>query len=565
MRVLKLTLSITLALGMLFGLGVLVTLQPVQAAPAGVIQSMIDNAPPGSTVHIPAGTYNESLTVSKTLTLTGVSSGTTTIQAVTGQRVITVTSGNDLRLENLTVTGGQAPGQGGGGIVIISGSLTLANCHIVNNSANYGGGVYQAGDGGRVDVINSRIELNTTSNHGGGLFVNGSAALTNAQILSNTANWHGGGLHVQNGRADLIGGVFSGNRAVNGNGGAVNLNGSITISGTQIVSNTASNGGGLQQWNTGPTVVITNTRFERNVASSIGGGAAISGTLIISSSTLATNTVDSGSNGSDTFGGGLYAGVATQIVASTFRGNAARCVGTECSSTGGGGLYNGYGSLTLTNVIFQSNEASRMGGGMSSDHSSPVLFNVIFSGNRGGWGGGLYHAIGSPRLTNVLFSGNSAGWAGGMFASNDSPTLKHVTFSGNDGYNQGGGLLNYYGTPTLINSILWGNIATNGSEIFNDHGTITATYSNIKFTGVYTGVGNINADPRFVLPITYTAAPTTAGNYHLLPGSPATDHGTNAGVTTDLDGFPRPMGEGYDMGAYESLPRHLYLPLILRQ
>ena len=195
-----------------------------------------------------------------------------------------------------------------------------------------------------------------------------------------------------------------------------------------------------------------------------------------------------------------------------------------------------------------------MGGGMSSEYSSPVLTNVIFSGNKAGWGGGLNHDQGSPRLTNVLFSGNEAGWAGGMLASQDSPILKHVTFSGNDGYNQGGGLLNYYGTPTLINTIVWGNTAFNGPEIYNAaaNPVITVTYSNIKFTGVYTGVGNINADPRFVLPISYAAAPTTTGNYHLRAGSPAIDHGTNAGVTTDLDGRKRPLGTGYDMGAYES-------------
>jgi hypothetical protein len=153
-----------------------------------------------------------------------------------------------------------------------------------------------------------------------------------------------------------------------------------------------------------------------------------------------------------------------------------------------------------------------------------------------------------------------------MLASQDSPTLKQVTFSGNDGYNQGGALLNYYGTPTVINSILWGNIATNGPEIYHAaaNPVFTITYSNIKFTGVYTGVGNINVDPRFVLPIAATFAPTTAGNYHLQPGSPAIDRGTNAGVTTDLDGLSRPMGTGYDIGAYEFQPR-IYLPLILRQ
>jgi hypothetical protein len=563
MRLLKLSFAIGLALGLLLGLSVLVTRPAVQAAPSVTLQSLIDAAPAGGTIILPANTFHESLTVNKTLTLTGVSSSTTIIQAVTGQRVITVTSGHDLRLENLTVTGGQT-NDVGGGIYLANGSLKLVNCRIANNSAAYGGGIFQVSLSGRVDVINSRIELNTTSNHGGGLYVDGSAAFTNALVLSNTASWHGGGLHVPNGRVEVSGGIFEHNRAVNGNGGAINLNGNLSLSGTLIVSNTALNGGGVQQWDTAPTVLIANTRFERNLARSVGGGAAISGTFSISNSTFATNTVDSG-NGSNTFGGGLYAGIAGQIVASTFRGNSAQCVGPDCSNADGGGLYDQGSNVTLTNVIFTANEAARMGGGMSSVHSSPVLSNVIFRGNKAGWGGGLNHSYGTPKLTNVLFSGNKAGWAGGMLASQDSPILKHVTFSGNDGYNMGGALENFYGTPTIINSILWGNTATQGPEIYNAaaNPVITVTYSNIKFTGVYTGTGNINVDPRFVLPISYAAAPTTTGNYHLQAGSPAIDHGANAGVTADLDGRKRPLGAGYDIGAYES-PLYAYLPLILK-
>jgi hypothetical protein len=51
-----------------------------------------------------------------------------------------------------------------------------------------------------------------------------------------------------------------------------------------------------------------------------------------------------------------------------------------------------------------------------------------------------------------------------------------------------------------------------------------------------------SADPRFV----------GAGDYHLMAGSPALDTASAAGAPSDdLDGLPRPVGAGFDMGAYE--------------
>jgi hypothetical protein len=44
-------------------------------------------------------------------------------------------------------------------------------------------------------------------------------------------------------------------------------------------------------------------------------------------------------------------------------------------------------------------------------------------------------------------------------------------------------------------------------------------------------------------------------DYHLPFDSPAVDNGTTiAEVIQDRDGVPRPVGDGYDIGAYESVP-----------
>jgi hypothetical protein len=157
-------------------------------------------------------------------------------------------------------------------------------------------------------------------------------------------------------------------------------------------------------------------------------------------------------------------------------------------------------------------------------YSSPVLANCTFWGNSAErWGGGMFNHSSSPALTNCTFWGNSAGGGGGVYNDYDS-------------------------SPALTNSILWSDTP---DEIYNYNlsGIPIIAFSDIQ--GGYVGEGNIDADPLFLEP--------DNGDFHLGPGSPCIDAGTNPGApATDYEGDPRPIdgdGDGtatVDMGVDES-------------
>jgi predicted outer membrane repeat protein len=267
----------------------------------------------------------------------------------------------------------------------------------------------------------------------------------------------------------------------------------------------------------------------------------------------------------------------------------------------GAGLYNDQtsGSLTLTDVFFDGNQAEHSGGGMYNytahasltrvrfdfNHadfgagmiidtdSGTALINVEFLGNVAtSKGGGLYNYASAPILTNVYFSQNTATYSGGaMGGYASSPTLTNVTFSGNSAPN-GGAIYNSQNShPQVRNSILWGDT---GGEIYHDPGftasTITLTHSlvqgcnpgatwNTTLCGADGGGNVTNADPKFVNPVSY--------NYRLQAKSPAINRGDNAllgGVTTDMDGHARIQKGVVDLGPYESsfYPLYMYLPSV---
>ncbi len=574
-----------------------------QSPTVWTIQGQIDLTSPGGTVSVPAGTFTESLTINKSITLTGVSSTTTIIQAVAGQRVITVTGGN-VRLANLTLQGGHPVGDVGGGIKGSGASLRIDSSIVANNSANYGGGIFQEGASGRLDISTSRLENNSTPNHGGAIFARGSIFLTDTEVLSNTAGWHGGGLHVDVGFTGLQGGLFSNNRANGDNGGAVNVNNGLSIVGTRFISNTAQQkGGAVLQWNAGYPVTVSGATFERNAAGLLGGGLYAKGNITITDSAFLTNTVDSQS-AANTSGGGLYLVDGTVWMESTtLRGNEAIC--SSCTFRSGGGLAMSLSPTgTILNSLFEANSAGT-GGAVSSSASRLTISGSTFLANVGAAGGAINVVQAGVRTS--IFADNTATFYGGAIASGNDLAVTASTFTGNSA-GTGGGAIRAYTKFSFLNSAFTGNQSGVGGQVIQlesgtgtfTHGTISQLTMNsgpalradnatlaitnsiitsytlgisqtggtvsvngllwsggLNFregTGAYTNLNGLTGSPAFA-----------SDGYHLTVASPAIDHGVDSGVLSDIDGNSRPWGAGYDLGAVEYPRYRVYLPLTLRQ
>ncbi len=196
---------------------------------------------------------------------------------------------------------------------------------------------------------------------------------------------------------------------------------------------------------------------------------------------------------------------------------------------GGGGMAVHGASPTVVDCIFLGNVAG-LGGGMFNQDAHPTVTNCAFVANSGGSAGGAVHNGGlggsHPALANCLFRANSADVGGAIFNQASNPTLINCTITSNAAAVLAGGIFNDGSNPVVVNCILWGNTP---DQVFNVTSTPSVTYSDVQ--GGAPGLGNINADPRFV--------DAAGGDLRLDRFSPCVDAANNAAVppdASDLDG-----------------------------
>ena len=188
------------------------------------------------------------------------------------------------------------------------------------------------------------------------------------------------------------------------------------------------------------------------------------------------------------------------------------------------------------------------GGGIGIINASPTLIHNSITGNHApDFGGGIAMVDANPVMHHNLIAGNSAGKGGGALSISDSdPVISNLTIAHNEGGRLGGGLLiSEDADPVIYNSILWGNSAEYGNQVYiNDNKSDPDFYYNdiaegkegISGAGILSYQGtfenNIDADPWF----------NNAG-YGLHHGSPCINTG-------DPGSRPDPDGTRADMGAF---------------
>jgi CSLREA domain-containing protein len=177
----------------------------------------------------------------------------------------------------------------------------------------------------------------------------GAVTITGLGASSLTIDASGGGFSIfsiDTGGNLSISGVTVSGANLNGNGGAFNNAGTLSIANSTLSGNIANNGGGI--FNNGALTVSNSTLSGNSATSGSGGGITNSGTLTVNNSTLSGNSATATGGGINNSSGTL------NITNSTLSGNTA--------TGNGGGIFN-FGTLNIANTIIANSTSNSTSGG----------------------------------------------------------------------------------------------------------------------------------------------------------------------------------------------------------
>jgi predicted outer membrane repeat protein len=445
---------------------------------------------------------------------------------------ITASTGAVVKLERLTIRGGDEDGAGYGGGIYFRGNGTLAISRgaVTANTAGYGGGIYAEGTGTAAllvigaDVI---VSANTARYSGGGIYVEGmqmemrepgSTLAFNEALGLNGSGGYGGGLMLLSGAGYTEADIGS-----NGPGGL-----------GAVYSNEARYGGGIalvaaDDVDSYVQLILAGTAQSRAAIrgnfASVAGGAIYArpdievGSILVTthdtrialeSFELSDNSAPDGAAvylDSDSSLG--YAGGAL-MNAHTVGIGVACAAGTMCGEISRNSAFDG---AQLTNgAIIRLRDEAKLRLNADSDFNNYGRAGITMRGNRGGR---LVYASEDSLidLVNVVATGNQMSQELLRFAGeDDSHTLiRGMTIAGNE--IGSANVITKFADTTIDSAIIW---QPGKTTLQSNGGPLTVQ------TVIASEVGSLNAgpeaivrDPRFVDP--------ARGDYGLRAASPAVD------------------------------------------
>lgn len=416
----------------------------------------------------------------------------------------------------------------------------FSGCNFSGNESEHGGGVYNDGSfNGHCNPVFSGCNFrdNEVSQSGAGMYNSGifggvaSPELSDCLFENNIAGFDGGG-------------IFS--------SGAEEGNSHAIYNSCFFIANTSgNNGGGIINFGKSGfcSPQFTDCAFRNNMGVS-GGGVYNDGSFGGESKAIFNNCEFEG-NQCEIDGAGMYNigfenGLSNpELTNCRFLNNHSLFAGAGIFNNG----INGESSPDITNCQFIENIADNYGGAIynhgKSGNSSPVVINTLFSKNHANSAGGIYNlgaegGNSNPIITNCTFYDNRANVGGSIYANasdetgTSSPLVTNCIFLKNEA-NFGSIFRIIMGTPTIQHSLV-------------DLADCDALYSGME--------GSITCGDGVLFAANPMFQDTAAGNFHLLPGSPAIDEGNNPAIeemdiTMDLDNMPRIQNGTVDLGVYE--------------
>jgi hypothetical protein len=318
--------------------------------------------------------------LNNTIAIQGPGATSLTIERAAGasfaSAIVTVDAGQRASLAGLTIAHGSTGG------IENDGTLTVANCAVVNNSSFFGGGINNIG---------------------------GTLTVSDSTLAGNSATGSGGGI-------------------------ASGFGATVTVTGSTLTCNSADVDGGAIDNDHG-ALTITSSSLHGNSAGGFGGGIASfdGATLTVTDSTLTCNSA--------TTGGGIWNGARLTVVSSTLSANSATAGGAIYNWADSFDR----SSVTVRDSVFTANSATEGGGTYNEFFGTLTVQGSTLTGNTAGdSGGGLYN-LGTATVQQITLSGNTAGSAGGgtfngasgTLAVKDSTALNNVAPLGADLYNSG--------------------------------------------------------------------------------------------------------------------------------